>query len=114
MLYRKLEQQFGTSYYARVDVPASAEEKRAIKSLDDGAVTLRILAGESVEAIMTTAPGNGEAIGGVKVTAKNSWFALRPSGTEAVYKIYAESFISEDHLKTVLEESKLFVSKILE
>ena len=112
-LYQQLESRFSSSYYARVDAPASDEEKRAIKSLDASAVSLNELAGESVQSIMTTAPGNGAAIGGVKVTAGNSWFALRPSGTEAIYKIYAESFVSEEHLKQVLAQAREFVSGIL-
>jgi phosphoglucomutase len=112
-LYQQLEQQFGRSYYIRVDAPASVEQKQAIKSLDAKSVTLGTVADEPVEAVMTAAPGNGESIGGVKVTTRNSWFALRPSGTEAIYKIYAESFISADHLQRVLQEAKLFVSSIL-
>ena len=101
------------SYYIRVDASASPEQKQAINSLDAKAVTLASVADEPVEAVMTAAPGNGETIGGVKVTTRNSWFALRPSGTEAVYKIYAESFISTSHLQRVLEEANQFVSSIL-
>ena len=112
-LYQQLEDRFGKSYYTRVDAPASNEQKLAIKSLDAKAVTLATLAGEPVDSVMTTAPGNNEAIGGVKVTARNSWFALRPSGTEAIYKIYAESFISEEHLQQVLREVKQFVTQTL-
>ncbi len=113
-LYQQLEDRFGKSYYTRVDAPANNEQKLAIKSLDAKAVTLATLAGEPVDSVMTTAPGNNEAIGGVKVTARNSWFALRPSGTEAIYKIYAESFISEEHLQQVLREVQLFVAQILD
>ncbi|MGB5396495.1 MAG: alpha-D-glucose phosphate-specific phosphoglucomutase, partial [Gammaproteobacteria bacterium] len=113
-LYHQLEQQFGTSYYSRVDAPASTEQKQAIQSLDPGSVSLETLAGEAVDNILTTAAGNGESIGGVKVVAKNSWFALRPSGTEAIYKIYAESFISEEHLNTVLQDAKLFASNVMQ
>ncbi len=113
-LYQLLEQQFGTSHYIRVDAPASAQQKQAIQSLDPNNVTLQTLAGEAVENILTTAPGNGEGIGGVKVVTKNSWFALRPSGTEAIYKIYAESFISDKHLQKILHEAELFVKKILQ
>jgi phosphoglucomutase len=113
-LYRELERQYGASYYIRVDAAASNEQKRAILSLDAKAVSLNLLANETVESIMTTAPGNAEPLGGVKVTAKNSWFALRPSGTEAVYKIYAESFISAEHLERVLADAKQFVSRILQ
>ena len=112
-LYQQLEDRFGKSYYTRVDAPASNEQKLAIKSLDAKAVTLATLAGEPVDSVMTTAPGNNAAIGGVKVTARNSWFALRPSGTEAIYKIYAESFISEEHLQQVLREVQLFVTQTL-
>ncbi|MCB1846884.1 MAG: phosphoglucomutase (alpha-D-glucose-1,6-bisphosphate-dependent) [Halieaceae bacterium] len=112
-LYQQLEDRFGKSYYTRVDAPASNEQKLAIKSLDAKAVTLATLAGEPVDSVMTTAPGNNAAIGGVKVTARNSWFALRPSGTEAIYKIYAESFISEEHLQQVLREVKQFVTQTL-
>jgi phosphoglucomutase len=113
-LYQQLEERFGKSYYTRVDAPASNEQKQAIKSLDAKAVTLATLAGEPVDTVMTTAPGNNEAIGGVKVTARNSWFALRPSGTEAIYKIYAESFVSPEHLQQVLQEVQLFVAQILD
>jgi len=113
-LYQQLEERFGKSYYTRVDAPASNEQKQAIKSLDAKAVTLATLAGEPVDTVMTTAPGNNEAIGGVKVTAQNSWFALRPSGTEAIYKIYAESFVSPEHLQQVLQEVQLFVAQILD
>ena len=112
-LYQQLEDRFGKSYYTRVDAPASNEQKLAIKSLDAKAVTLATLAGAPVDSVMTTAPGNNAAIGGVKVTARNSWFALRPSGTEAIYKIYAESFISEEHLQQVLREVQLFVTQTL-
>ena len=113
-LYQQLEERFGKSFYTRVDAPASNEQKQAIKSLDAKAVTLATLAGEPVDTVMTTAPGNNEAIGGVKVTARNSWFALRPSGTEAIYKIYAESFVSPEHLQQVLQEVQLFVAQILD
>lgn len=113
-LYHLLEQQFGVSYYSRMDAPASTRQKQAIQSLDSGSVILKTLAEETVENILTTAPGNGEPLGGVKITAKNSWFALRPSGTEAIYKIYAESFLSDNHLQKVMHEAKLFASNILE
>jgi len=113
-LYQVLEREFGTSYYRRVDAPASNQQKRLIQSLDANSVTLKTLADEAVENILTTAPGNAESIGGVKVTAKNSWFALRPSGTEAIYKIYAESFLSEKHLQQVLHEAKSFAAKIMQ
>ena len=113
-LYHQLEQQFGTSYYSRVDAPATAEQKEAIRSLDLNHVKLDTLADEVVEKILTTAPGNGQPIGGVKVVTQNSWFALRPSGTEALYKIYAESFLSQNHLDQILHEAEAFALKIFE
>src|SRR5581483_3367442 len=97
--YRELTAEFGTPYYKRVDAAASPEQKKALQKLSPEAVTESTLAGEAIEAKLTRAPGNNAAIGGLKVMAKNGWFAARPSGTENIYKIYAESFKDEKHLE---------------
>ncbi|XBH21067.1 phosphoglucomutase (alpha-D-glucose-1,6-bisphosphate-dependent) [Jonesiaceae bacterium BS-20] len=109
-----LVDQYGQSWYARVDAAASLEEKATLAKLSPSQVTATTLAGEEITAKMTTAPGNNEAIGGLKVTTENAWFAARPSGTENVYKIYAESFVSEDHLAQVQESAKAVVSEALQ
>ncbi|MCW8820865.1 MAG: phosphoglucomutase (alpha-D-glucose-1,6-bisphosphate-dependent) [Sulfurovum sp.] len=110
--YQELTEKFGAPIYARIDAPADAEQRNILKKLSPQDVKEEILAGEPIEAILTNAPGNGAAIGGLKVVAKNGWFALRPSGTEAIYKIYAESFIDEAHLKQIQEEAQAMVSKL--
>src|SRR5690606_13279871 len=91
--YARLEQRFGSPTYRRVDAPASAQQKARFKSLPPGSLSSRELAGETIEAVLTHAPGNGAALGGIKVVTANAWFAARPSGTEDVYKIYGESFL---------------------
>ena len=113
VLYAALEKKFGQSYYKRVDAPATVEEKAAIKAIDPEKLSLSTLAGEDVEKILTHAEGNGAAIGGLKVISKNGWFAIRPSGTEDIYKIYAESFISQDHLELILKEAQALVTSLL-
>ena len=113
VLYAALEEKFGRSYYKRVDAPATVEEKAAIKAIDPEKLSLSKLAGEDVEKILTHAEGNGAAIGGLKVISKNGWFAIRPSGTEDIYKIYAESFISQDHLELILKEAQVLVTSLL-
>jgi phosphoglucomutase len=113
VLYAALEEKFGRSYYKRVDAPATVEEKAAIKAIDPEKLSLSTLAGEDVEKILTHAEGNGAAIGGLKVLSKNGWFAIRPSGTEDIYKIYAESFISQDHLEQILKEAQILVTSLL-
>ena len=110
--YQELTEKFGAPIYARIDAPASAEQRDILKKLSPEDVKEKVLAGEPIEAILTNAPGNGAKIGGLKVVAKNGWFALRPSGTEAIYKIYAESFIDEAHLKQIQEEAQEMVSKL--
>ncbi|MCZ2815491.1 phosphoglucomutase (alpha-D-glucose-1,6-bisphosphate-dependent) [Modestobacter sp. VKM Ac-2984] len=112
-LHASLTQRFGESAYARVDAAATREEKAALGKLSPDAVTATELAGEPITAKLTTAPGNGAAIGGLKVTTENAWFAARPSGTEDVYKVYAESFKGPDHLAQVQEEAKAVVSAAL-
>ncbi|HEY9392733.1 MAG TPA: phosphoglucomutase (alpha-D-glucose-1,6-bisphosphate-dependent) [Nocardioides sp.] len=105
--------QHGEPAYARIDAPASREEKAKLAGLSPEAVTATTLAGEEITAKLTEAPGNGAAIGGLKVTTESAWFAARPSGTEDVYKIYAESFRGPDHLAKVQEEAKAVVSAAL-
>jgi phosphoglucomutase len=110
--YKELTQKFGAPIYARIDAPADAQQRNILKKLSPEDVKEEVLAGEPIEAILTNAPGNGAAIGGLKVVAKNGWFALRPSGTEPIYKIYAESFIDEDHLKQIQNEAQAMVAKL--
>jgi phosphoglucomutase len=107
--YRKLEEQFGSPVYERSDAPASTEQKAVLKNLSPEMVTATELAGERITAKLTHAPGNGEAIGGLKVVTDNGWFAARPSGTEEIYKIYAESFNGPDHLKQIQTEAQQIV-----
>ncbi|MET7454882.1 phosphoglucomutase (alpha-D-glucose-1,6-bisphosphate-dependent) [Streptomyces sp. NPDC005574] len=104
--YTALTARFGEPAYARIDAPASREEKALLAKLSPAQVTADTLAGEEVTSVLTEAPGNGAAIGGIKVSTANAWFAARPSGTEDVYKIYAESFLGQDHLRQVQEEAK--------
>ncbi|MFG2073006.1 phosphoglucomutase (alpha-D-glucose-1,6-bisphosphate-dependent) [Nonomuraea maritima] len=111
--YRKLVGRFGEPAYARVDAPATREEKAVLGKLSAAQVTASSLAGEPITAVQTSAPGNGAALGGVKVSTPNAWFAARPSGTEDVYKIYAESFHGPDHLAQVQEEARSLVSAAL-
>lgn len=111
--YRKLTERFGDSYYSRMDAPATHEEKNKLKKLSPSDVAAGTLAGEKIIAKMTTAPGNGAPIDGLKVTTENGWFAARPSGTEEIYKIYAESLKSTDHLDAINEEAREIVSKAI-
>ncbi|MGX9889543.1 phosphoglucomutase (alpha-D-glucose-1,6-bisphosphate-dependent) [Streptomyces sp. NPDC002276] len=111
--YSALTDRFGTPAYARIDAPASREEKALLAKLSPAQVTADTLAGEPVTGVLTEAPGNGAALGGIKVTTANAWFAARPSGTEDVYKIYAESFLGPDHLGQVQEEAKAVVGAAL-
>ncbi|MFD7736124.1 phosphoglucomutase (alpha-D-glucose-1,6-bisphosphate-dependent) [Kitasatospora phosalacinea] len=112
-LYRELVARHGDPVYARVDAPADRAQKAALAALDADRVTADTLAGEPITAVLTHAPGNGAAIGGLKVTTENAWFAARPSGTEDVYKIYAESFHGEDHLAQVQSEARELVTEVL-
>jgi phosphoglucomutase len=111
--YADLVKRFGAPAYARVDAPATREEKAVLARLSAGDVTAGTLAGEPVTAVQTSAPGNGAPLGGVKVSTENAWFAARPSGTEDVYKIYAESFEGQDHLGRVQEEARALVGAAL-
>ena len=111
--YAELETEYGAPAYARIDAPAGREEKAKLKALSADQVGADALAGEAIVAKLTEAPGNGAAIGGLKVTTENAWFAARPSGTEDKYKIYAESFKGDAHLKQVQEEAQALVSEVL-
>lgn len=109
LIYRELEEKFGVSYYERSDAPATSEQKAKLKKLSPSDISSKTLAGEEITDIFTNASGNNAPIGGLKVVTKNGWFAARPSGTEDIYKIYAESFISKEHLKQIQEEAKAIV-----
>src|SRR6201993_4246765 len=111
--YQVLTAEFGTAYYTRIDAPATPEQKARLKELSPDAVKESSLAGESITAKLTRAPGNNAPIGGLKVVAKNGWFAARPSGTENIYKIYAESFTSESHLRAIVSEAQEMVNNAL-
>jgi len=112
--YADLEARFGSPVYERLDAPATPEQKGVLKKLSPEQVSASELAGEPILAKLTEAPGNGAAIGGLKVVTKNGWFAARPSGTEDIYKIYSESFLGRDHLSRIQEEAKKIVSTALE
>jgi phosphoglucomutase len=111
--YRELTAEFGTPYYARIDAPATPQQKAKLQRLSPGAVMESSLAGEPITGKLTRAPGNDAPIGGLKVTTARGWFAARPSGTENVYKIYAESFQNEAHLNTILAEAEAIVNQAL-
>ncbi len=111
--HRALVAELGESWYARVDAPATLEQKATLAALSPSQVTATSLAGDAITGRLTEAPGNGAAIGGLKVTTDRAWFAARPSGTENVYKIYAESFVSADHLSQVQSEAKTVVDAAL-
>ena len=111
--YRGLTERFGEAVYKRTDVAATPEEKAVLKKLSPDQVTSSELAGEPITAVLTEAPGNGAAIGGLKVVAEGGWFAARPSGTEDVYKIYAESFRGEEHLERIVAEAQEIVKGAL-
>jgi len=111
--YRQLTAEFGTPFYTRIDAAATPEQKAKLQKLTPEAVKDSDLAGEPITAKLTRAPGNQAPIGGLKVVAKNGWFAARPSGTENIYKIYAESFQSETHLRAIISEAEEMVNKAL-
>jgi phosphoglucomutase len=112
--YRDLTAEFGTPYYTRIDAPATPEQKARLEQLSPDAVAASTLAGEPITAKLTNAPGNNAPIGGLKVVAASGWFAARPSGTESIYKIYAESFIDQAHLDAIVSEAWAMVSNALE
>ena len=110
-LYRELTARLGDPVYRRVDAPATAEQKRRLQQLTPSDVPSSELAGEPILRVLTTAPGNGSPIGGIKVVVANGWFAARPSGTEATYKIYAESFLGTEHLERLIREAQAIVDR---
>jgi len=112
--YRELTAEFGSPFYTRIDAPASPEQKGKLQKLSPDSVKETELAGEPIVAKLTKAPGNHAPIGGVKVVAKSGWFAARSSGTENIYKIYAESFKSESHLHAILSEAQEMVNNALD
>jgi len=112
-VYRELTRELGDPVYERIEAPATAAQKAALAKLSPSDVQVNEVAGEKIEQILTKAPGDGNAIGGIKVVAKNGWFAARPSGTEEIYKIYVESFLGQDHLRRIEEEAQSIVAKAL-
>jgi phosphoglucomutase len=111
--YRELTSLFGTPRFERIDEPATPRQKEALARLSPGDVKMTQLAGEPITAVLTTAPGNGAAIGGLKVASESGWFAARPSGTEDIYKIYAESFNGEENLRKIQKEARAVVLSAL-
>jgi len=110
--FEALTQEFGVPYYERIDAPASVEQKNLLKKLSPAQIGMTELAGDAVTSTLTEAPGNGVAFGGIKVSTANGWFAARPSGTEDVYKIYAESFKSPEHLRQIQDDAQASIAKV--
>ena len=108
--YAELTAEFGAPVYERIDAPATTAQKQTLTRLSPGDLTAKTLAGDRIEQVLTAAPGNGKPIGGLKVATANGWFAVRPSGTEEVYKLYAESFVGRDHLSRIQDEAQAIVS----
>jgi phosphoglucomutase len=112
-IYGDLTREFGEPIYDRIEAPATPEQKAVLAKLSPEQMKLTELAGEPIQAVLTRAPGNGAAIGGLKVVTKTGWFAARPSGTEDIYKIYAESFQDGEHLRRIIAEAQSIVSETL-
>jgi phosphoglucomutase len=112
-IYRELTLDFGDPVYDRIDTPATVQQKQLLTNLTPAQITQKKLAGDPIRAMLTTAPGNGAAIGGLKITTDNGWFAARPSGTEDIYKIYGESFLGKEHLQRILGEAQSIVDKAI-
>jgi phosphoglucomutase len=111
--YQELSRELGAAVYDRIEAPATSEQRELLGRLSPQQIRRTDLAGENIETILTHAPGNHAPIGGVKVMARRGWFAARPSGTESIYKIYAESFVGADHLRRVLEDAQAIVDDAL-
>ena len=112
-IYRDLTRDLGDPIYERIDAPATPEQKAVLAKLSPSDIRATEVAGQPIQKILTTAPGDGNPIGGIKVIAKDGWFAARPSGTEEIYKIYAESFLGQDHLRKIEQEAQTIVSATL-
>ena len=112
--YKELEERFGKSFYIRIDTAATAEQKAVLKKLSPDMIVAQTLAGDPITAKLTRAPANNADIGGLKVVTANGWFAARPSGTEDIYKVYAESFVSEEHLGRIMEETAMIINGAFE
>ena len=112
-LYDSITQQLGSSFYQRIDAPASREQRKRLAPLNPDRLDINELAGEPIERRLSRAPGNNQPIGGVKIVARSGWFAARPSGTEDVYKIYAESFRSKEHLDDIKNAAKAAIDRVI-
>jgi phosphoglucomutase len=112
-IYDSLTEQLGKPVYDRIDAPATREEKKALGQLSPAQIKQKEMAGEPITSMLTSAPGNNAAIGGLKVATESGWFAARPSGTEDIYKIYAESFKGKEHLNQIIEDAKSIVGKAI-
>jgi phosphoglucomutase len=112
-IYDELTAKLGDPVYDRIDAKASAEQKKALSQLNPGQIQSKEMAGEPIRSMLTNAPGNNAAIGGLKVSTDNGWFAARPSGTEEIYKIYAESFLGKEHLQRILDDAQNIVDKAI-
>ena len=113
-LYAGLETRFGNSVYERIDAPATSEQKDILRRLSPEMVVAKELAGEPIKSKLTRAPGNNAEIGGLKVVSENGWFAARPSGTEEIYKLYAESFKGQAHLEKIKEEAQAIFDAVFQ
>jgi phosphoglucomutase len=113
ILYNKLTQELGTPVYDRIEAKATPEQKEKFKNLSAEHIKQPEIGGEKIKSILTNAPGNKASIGGIKISTENGWFAARPSGTEDIYKIYAESFLGKEHLKQIIEEAQYMVNNVL-
>src|SRR6202167_4281605 len=113
-IYTAMTREFGAPVYERIDAPATVEQKAMLATLSAGQIEAKDLAGEPIRGAITAAPGNNAPIGGLKVVTEHGWFAARPSGTEEVYKIYAESFLGIDHLRRIQQEAQALVARVFE
>ena len=112
-LYNDLTREFGDFAYERIDAPATPDQKALLQQLSPDQITASTIAGDRITSLLTNAPGNGASIGGLKLVTKNGWFAVRPSGTEDVYKLYAESFVGSEHLGRIQEEAQTIIQRAL-